>query len=73
MDPLETHPTLRAIQTTTQDVEYYALGSLNLSKFYISCTFEFLISATPHLQSTTSEVSSVELEVKHHLENRDGF
>jgi hypothetical protein len=35
----------------TLDVGYYALGSLNLSKSCVSCTFEFLISVTPYLQT----------------------
>jgi hypothetical protein len=34
-------------------------------KFCVPCTLEFLISATPHLQSTTSGYPSVALEVKH--------
>jgi hypothetical protein len=37
------------MQTTTQDVEYYALDSLNLSKLYVPWNFDFLISATPYL------------------------
>jgi hypothetical protein len=46
----------KAIQTT-QDVGYYALSGLNLSKLYVPCTFEFLILAIPYLQLTTSAVS----------------
>jgi hypothetical protein len=40
-----------------QDVGYYALGSLNLSKLCVPCTFEFLILVTPQLQLTASGVS----------------
>jgi hypothetical protein len=49
--------TSKAIHTTTQDVGHYALGGPNLSKLYVPFTFEFLISVTPHLQSTTLGVS----------------
>jgi hypothetical protein len=49
--------TPEAIQTTTRDVGYYALGGSNLSEFCVPCTFEFLILATSHLQLTTSGVS----------------
>jgi hypothetical protein len=38
----------KAIQTT-QDVGYYTLGGLNLSKLYVPYTFEFLISVTSYL------------------------
>jgi hypothetical protein len=34
-------------------------------KFRVPCTFEFLISATLHLQSTTSRYPSMFLKVKH--------
>jgi hypothetical protein len=39
-----------AIQTI-QDIGYYALSGPNLSKLYVPCTFEFLISVTPYLQT----------------------
>jgi hypothetical protein len=35
----------------TQDVGYYTLGGPNLSKLCVPYTFEFLISATPYLQT----------------------
>jgi hypothetical protein len=41
----------KAIQTTTHDVGYYALGGPNLSKLYVTCTFD------THLHLTTSEIS----------------
>jgi hypothetical protein len=51
---------------TTQDVEYYTLSSPNLSKPCISCTFEFLISATPYLQTHhLGAFPSVGVAVKH--------
>jgi hypothetical protein len=40
----------KAIQTI-QDVGYYALGGPNLSKLCVPYTFEFLILATPYLQT----------------------
>jgi hypothetical protein len=64
-EPPQNTSTPKAMQTTTQNVEYYAYCGPNLSKFYIPCIFEFLISATPHLQSTTSGYPSVGLELKH--------
>jgi hypothetical protein len=44
----------KAIQTTKQDVGYYAHRGPNLSKPCVACTFEFLISASPCLKLTTS-------------------
>jgi hypothetical protein len=41
--------TSKAIQTTIQDVGYYAHRGPNLSKPCVPCTFEFLISASPNL------------------------
>jgi hypothetical protein len=37
----------------------------NLSKSYVPCTFEFLISVAPHLKHTISGYPSVGLEVKY--------
>jgi hypothetical protein len=51
------HSTPKAIQTTIQDVGYYAPSGSNLSKFCDPCTFEFLISASPHLKLTTLGIS----------------
>jgi hypothetical protein len=59
------HPTPKAIQTTTQDVGYYAPHGPNLSKFCVPCTFEFLISASPHLKLTTLGISLGGQPVKH--------
>jgi hypothetical protein len=54
----------KAIQTTTQDVGYYAHRSPNLSKLYVPFTFEFPISVTPYLQSTISGISLGKLHGK---------
>ncbi|PUZ48442.1 hypothetical protein GQ55_7G245800 [Panicum hallii var. hallii] len=43
----------KAIQTTKQDVRYYAHHSPNLCKPCVACTFKFLISASPYLKLTT--------------------
>jgi hypothetical protein len=59
------YPTLKAIQTTTQDVGYYARRGPNLSKFCVPCTFEYLISASPHLKLTTLGISLGGQPVKH--------
>jgi hypothetical protein len=44
-----TTSTPKGIQTTIQDLGYYAPRGPNLSKFCVPCTFEFLISVSPHL------------------------
>jgi hypothetical protein len=54
---LQPRSTRSTSKTTTHDIGYYTLSGPNLSKLYISCTFEFLTSATPYLQLTTSGVS----------------
>jgi hypothetical protein len=68
-DPLKTrsldHSTPKAIQTTIQDVGYYAPRGPNLSKFCVPCTFEFLISVSPHLKLTTLGISLGVQPVKH--------
>jgi hypothetical protein len=51
------HSTPKGIQTTIQDVGYYAPRSPNLSKFSVPSTFEFLISASPHLKLITLGIS----------------
>ena len=45
--------TPKAIQTTTQDVGYYATCGLNLSKPRVAYTIMFLVAATSHDQSST--------------------
>jgi hypothetical protein len=54
-----------AIQTTKQDVGYYAHRGPNLSKPCVACTFEFLISASPYLKLTTSGIPLGGQAVKH--------
>jgi hypothetical protein len=44
---------------------YYALGGPNLSKLCVSCTFKFLISVTPYLQTGDLGVSLGGVAVKH--------
>jgi hypothetical protein len=59
-DPLkiEDHQiNIKAIQTIIQDVGHYAYCGLNLSKSYVVCTFEFLISAHPNPKPTTLGIS----------------
>jgi hypothetical protein len=51
------HNQSKAIQTTIQDVGYYATRTLNLSKPCVACTFEFLIMVTPCLQTYYLRVS----------------
>jgi hypothetical protein len=55
----------KAIQNTIQDVGCYASCGLNLSKFCVPCTFEFLISASPHPKLTTLGISLGGQPVKH--------
>jgi hypothetical protein len=50
------HSTPNAIQTI-QDVGYCASCGPNLSKLCVPCTFEFLISASPHPKLTTLGIS----------------
>jgi hypothetical protein len=59
--------TSKAIQTTIQDVGYYAHRGPNLSKPCVACTFEFLISASPYLKLTTSVIPPGGQTVKHRL------
>jgi hypothetical protein len=63
--PLQNTSTPKAIQTTKQDVGYYAHRGPNLSKPRVACTFEFLISATPYLKLTTSGIPLGGQAVKH--------
>jgi hypothetical protein len=58
------HSTPKPIQTI-QDVGYYASRGLNLSKFCVPCTFEFLISASPHPKLTTLRIPLGGQTVKH--------
>jgi hypothetical protein len=55
----------KGIQTTIQDVGYYAPFGRNLSKSCVPCTFEFLISASPHPKLTTLGISLGGQPVKH--------
>jgi hypothetical protein len=59
------HSTSKGIQTTIQDVGCYAPCSPNLSKSCVPCTFEFLISASPHPKLTTLGISLGGQLVKH--------
>jgi hypothetical protein len=59
------HSTPKAIQTTTQDVGYYAPRGPNLSKSCVPYTFEFLISASPDPKLTTLGISLGGQPVKH--------
>jgi hypothetical protein len=59
------HSTPKAIQITTQDVGCYASCGPNLSKLCVPCTFEFLISASPHPKLTTLGISLGGQPVKH--------
>jgi hypothetical protein len=72
MDPLKTrsldHSISKAIQITIQDVGYYASCGLNLSKFCVCCTFELLISVSPHLKLTALSISLGGQPVKHRQE-----
>jgi hypothetical protein len=63
--PPQNTSTPKAIQTTKQDVGYYAHRGPNLSKPHIACTVEFLISATPYLKLTTSGIPLGGQAVKH--------
>jgi hypothetical protein len=56
---------IKGIQTTIQDVGYYAPCGPNLSKSCVPCTFEFLISASPHPKLTTLGISFGGQPVKH--------
>jgi hypothetical protein len=58
------HSTSKAIQTI-QDVGCYAPCGPNQSKSCVPCTFEFLISASPHPKLTTLGISLGEQPVKH--------
>jgi hypothetical protein len=58
------HSTQKAIQTI-QDVGCYAPCGPNLSKSCVPCTFEFLISASPHPKLTTLGISLGGQPVKH--------
>jgi hypothetical protein len=58
------HSTPKAIQTI-QDVGYYAPCGPNLSKLCVPCTFEFLISVSPHPKLTTLDISLGGQPVKH--------
>jgi hypothetical protein len=64
-DTLKHQSTPKAIQTTKQDVGYYAHRGPNLSKPCVACTFEFLISASPYLKLTTSGIPLGGQAVKH--------
>jgi hypothetical protein len=64
-DPLKTSSIPKAIQTTKQDVGYYAYRGLNLSKPCVACTFKFLISATSYLKLTTLGIPLGGQAVKH--------
>jgi hypothetical protein len=55
----------KGIQTTIQNVGYYAPCGPNLSKPCVPCTFEFLISASPHPKLTTLGISLGGQPVKH--------
>jgi hypothetical protein len=55
----------KEIQTAIQDVGYYAPCGPNLSKSCVPCTFEFLISASPHPKLTTLGISLGGQPVKH--------
>jgi hypothetical protein len=57
--------TPKAIQTTIQDVGYYAHRGPNLSKPCVPSTFKFLISASPYLKLTTSGIPLGVQAVKH--------
>jgi hypothetical protein len=67
--PLKTrsldHFTPKAIQITIQDVGCYASCGPNLSKLCVPCTFEFLISVSPHPKFTTLGISLGGHPVKH--------
>jgi hypothetical protein len=64
------HSTPKAIQTTIQDVGCYASCGPNLSKLCVPCTFEFLISASPHPKLTTLGISLGGKPVKHRQRRR---
>jgi hypothetical protein len=59
------HSTPKGIQITIQDVGCYAPCGPNLSKSCVPCTFEFLISASPHPKLTTLGISLGGQLVKH--------
>ena len=49
-DSLETSSTPKAIQTTTQDIEYYATRGLNLSKIFVFLAPSSSRAVDPYLQ-----------------------
>jgi hypothetical protein len=63
--PPQNTSTPKAIQTTKQDIGYYAHCGQNLSKPCVACTFKFLISATPYLKLTTLGIPLGGQAVKH--------
>jgi hypothetical protein len=62
---LQNKTTPKSIQTTKQDVGYYAHRGPNLSKPCVAFTFKFLISASPYLKLTTSGIPRGGQAVKH--------
>ena len=64
-DLFKTYNLLKAIQTTTQDVGYYAPAARTYLNLCVPCTIAFQISASPCLQSISSGYPSESLAAKH--------